>query len=270
MRLDAQICASDVGFVITPPAIVYTIRATPNASARKFMWITWCNSWVPRRRVSNHRLAAHTLAALLVSPATIAAQAAFWQHVKQIPFGFETGASANAGHSGADASAMVAVSEMVVRGIVGQSSSRIASGGRSVETIYHVQVDEVLFSRYPDSSTPIASLSVVKVKHVGGTVTMDGHTIRVADSPLSQITLGTRCVLYLQKDAADDTYVIRDSPLSGNDDQISSFVKTEIGMQTLFQSSASALAKILHELPTKASRALAMRNDRSPELPLNS
>lgn len=134
-----------------------------------------------------------------------------------------------------DANPFPGLTELVVQGVVDQSVSRLASDGTSVETTYQVRVEDVLFSRTAVSPSRMPALSVIEMKQSGGTVVENGQTIQVADATLPRFTLGTRFVLYLQRDAdAADVYLgARDARLGADDAAGNALVRADLQIRKL-------------------------------------
>lgn len=103
-------------------------------------------------------------------------------------------------------SQVLAVTDTVVRGIVGKGSSHLTADQEYVVTDYPIESTNVLYSRdVTTSPVPGAQIPFV-VRVLGGTVAIGGLTFTEVRNALPELVTGTDCLLFLRR--VDDHYEI--------------------------------------------------------------
>jgi hypothetical protein len=106
--------------------------------------------------------------------------------------------------SPADLSDLVRTSDAVVRIVAGTGRSRITTDELSIETDYSVTV----LDSYGSGNGAPAQGSRIVVTKTGGSLTVEGRTVRAFEPDFPEFVEGVEYVLFLVRDARNNTFVV--------------------------------------------------------------
>jgi hypothetical protein len=106
------------------------------------------------------------------------------------------------------------LADLVVEGIVERATSAMTKDERSVQTIYDVVVDQVLFSNQLGTVVPGPGISRVRVTQTGGQIDVGDRTIVVHNNSLPTLSIGSPWILFLgkPKGSTNESYEIVGGP----------------------------------------------------------
>ena len=179
----------------------FDLQNDVNATARTTQFL--CSPLARHLETLGHmpRIAPLVLLAFGI-PAIAEGQATLRERLLDLPIGEDLSITITGCPPLLDLPGLLNVSDLVVRAVVQSASAGISDDERFIETAYDLRVEEVIFTRMPASSVMTQAMSNVTLRHVGGTLIVDGRTVRTLDNTMgARFQIGTRLILFLAKDS---------------------------------------------------------------------